>query len=95
MMSEPKRQAYLKVSLLMFFNKKLSSDFYDRLINLLDKVCPIEFVNSVIYTKALAFYLMPSKYNGSKIQLARRKSRDFKVINLLITMHRLPKKMAH
>ena len=50
--------------------------------DLLDKVRPTEFADSILYTKALEFHLMPGKYDGPKIQLARRISLNFKVINL-------------
>ena len=49
--------------------------------DLLEKVRSTEFADSILYTKALEFYLMPSKYDGPQIQLVRRKSLDFKVIN--------------
>ena len=53
--------------------------------DLLEKVRPTEFADSILYTKALEFHLMPSKYDGPKMQLVRRKAIDFKVINFTTT----------
>ena len=50
--------------------------------DLLDKVRPTEFADSTLYTKALEFHLMSSRYDGPEMQLVRRKVSDFKIINL-------------
>ena len=42
--------------------------------DLLEKVRPTKFADSVLYTLALEFHHMPSKYDGPQIQLSRRKS---------------------
>ena len=44
--------------------------------DLLEKVRPTKFADSVLYTSALEFHHMPSTYDGPKIQLAKRKSRS-------------------
>ena len=49
--------------------------------DLLEKVRPSELADSILYTSALEFHLMPNKYNGPKIQLIRRSSLDFNVVN--------------
>ena len=41
--------------------------------DLLEKVRPSKYANVVLYTLALEFHHMPSKYDGPQIQLARRK----------------------
>ena len=41
--------------------------------DLLEKVRPTKFADLVLYASALEFHLMPSKYDGPQIQLARRK----------------------
>ena len=50
--------------------------------DLLEKVRPIKHVDSTLYTAALEFHHMPSKYNRLKSQLVKRKLLDFSVINL-------------
>ena len=49
--------------------------------DLLEKVRPSKLADSILYTSALEFHLMPSKYAGPKIQLVRRKLVDFNVVN--------------
>ena len=41
--------------------------------DLLEKVCPTKCADSVLYTSALEFHHMPSKYQEPKIQLVNRK----------------------
>ena len=49
--------------------------------DLLEKVRPTKYADAILYTLALEFHHMPSKYDGPQIQLSRRKSQlDF--INL-------------
>ena len=54
--------------------------------DLLEKVRPSELADSILYTSALEFHLMPNKYNGPKIQLIKRGLLDFNVVNLTNTM---------
>ena len=49
--------------------------------DLLEKVRPSKFADSILYMTALEFHLMPSKYDGPQIQLAKRKS-GFSFFNL-------------
>ena len=49
--------------------------------DLLEKVRPTKFADSVLYTSALEYHHIPSKYDGPQIQLVRRKS-GFCFINL-------------
>ena len=50
--------------------------------DLLEKVRPTKLADLVLYTAALEFHHIPSKYGGPKIQLVRRKLYDFDVVNL-------------
>ena len=50
--------------------------------DLLEKVRPTKLADSILYTAALEFHLMPSHYDGPKTQLVKRKSLDFNVVNL-------------
>ena len=51
--------------------------------DLLEKVHPTKLADLILYTAALDFHHMPSKYDGPKTQLVRRKSHNnFNVVNL-------------
>ena len=50
--------------------------------DLLGKVRPTKFADTVLYTSALEFHHMPSEYDGPQIQLARRKSSGLCFFNL-------------
>ena len=64
--------------------------------DLLEKVRPTNIADSVLYTSALEFHLIPSKYNGPQIQLSQRKfARDFDFVNLTPNTMTIIKKDDH
>ena len=50
--------------------------------DLISKVHPTKVADSILYKTALKFHLIPSKYDGPKVQIIRRKLLDFKAVNL-------------